>query len=1580
MRGWRITAWVFIWVFVALAVLMLSARVHLDTPAAHEAGRAALAELVTGEMAGTLEVGRVTHLSPWKVAVEDARIYDPDGRLVIRGERLSAEADLVALRRGVLRFPRGHVEGGELVLYEGEDGLPSFLDAFGAASPSPPGTPPDPNGVLAIVDELRLDGLRVHGEVAGVRGIVIEDVSARLGLRIDDRVEDGVDVRIHALSGRVTGPTPFPVELESVRARITDDPTAGIAVHVVARTVGEDGAAGDRVAARFALASPRPAAEPELDLWVHLDPLRFATLAESGFVAPAEALRGALRGHVHVTGPLDALRARGWVRSDAGPIGLEGTLRLGEPMHLDLEARTGGLRLDALVDGAPALDLRGAVGVRLDDGEDPRVRASFAPFTYDDLQIPGGTVEGRLAPDALHIDRAALNIRGGELEASGSVGFDGVVDLHVRGDIRDFAADPTLRALVPGLRGGGRLDARLRIDGDEITLDAQGRWVFTRLRYGPLYVGALVATGYVRGDLRAPTLALGVDVRDVVLADLPLGSGSGRIDGVGPYAVGLALTSPLGPLGSAARRRRPSPTAAPDAVVDATETPSQAVAWREEGAARTARRARRIALDGRVDLRQGLRVDLGSLELAAGRERWTGSLRGLRVEGTRVELGALALASGAQRIQGSGRWQRRGEDTMRVEVAALDLARLRQLLRGWLPDTVPAVEGVLGGTATLGGDLERQPTLALDAQIAGGRFGAAIPGAMEGSLLLRYDGGRLDADVGAILEGAGEIEAHVQGTLDTDVRLRDAAADGAYELRARVGDVDLDLLTLLTDELPTLRGRASGSLRASGDLQVFDFEADLQVPALEVAPLPPLGARLHLAYAEGAFVARAGFDDEHGQLAEGEASVVLDLRSTLEDPSILPLLLDTAPWRVALRVPRRRLDRFPPALVEGFPGADKLEASATLTFRGGAYRPQGDLLANVAWTGSERRGCGDAARPRAAINARLRDGVTHADVSGFVGGEQVVWAEAHAPTPIATWLRDTSAFAPPPTRLDLWAIDVPSARLPVLCEHADGPITAALEVHNLFGARPRAELEVSSIGVVLRELATGGSGEPRVRAQTRPLDVGMRATLGGGALEADARISWWNEGRTTLRARLPMTWQGVELPIPSEDAYLTSRLTLDRTPLDAPLYWVDEIREPSGTLQGELAIHGPWRAPRFEGSVDILDGRLTIPAFGQRLEDVTGLVLFEGDRIAFQDVRARDGDGVAVIAGGLELEGLQPRRADLVLRAESFPVRQEGSVLARLTGSARLGTELQPDGLDGELVVDGLAVWLARDAGRTPQSLTLHPDIHVVGVDPEPADEGEPYAVRLRIDAREPFTVKGEDFAALLAAQLQLEHEGGLSLEGYVRLEAGHFDVFGKRFDVERGALSFDGGATLDPQVSLVANHELRSRPGELVSVTASGRLSEPSIRFSSTLTNDRAEIIALLISGDIRGDTAQEVERAPTDFLAGIAAGALTLTLREEFGQVVPTIALEGNRYGGTRIRGGWRLEELLPETIRRVIQGVYVEGFFNTVGADGTERRTVGLLDYGFRLELAFPRNIVNTNTFSPPDNFSLDVTWQP
>ncbi|MCB9600509.1 MAG: translocation/assembly module TamB domain-containing protein [Sandaracinus sp.] len=1539
----RRLAVVLFFVLVGVASLGISAQLHLDTPIGREAGRRVLVELVSAEIAGSLDAEEVLSLAPDEAWVANVTIRDPDGRPVIVGERVHVRFDPWALLRGEVRFPLGEVIGGELVLYESESGLPTFVDAFGSSTPRAPDAPFEPGSVLAIVERLDIRDLRVRGTLLGVEGLEVEDVRARLALRIDDRIPEGFELRVDEADGRVVAPFGKELQLVSTSARVRDD-ASGTRLHARLRT-GD----GEELGVLLDYARPDGASATDgddvLDLLLRLDPVRAETVAGSGLAPWAEPLVGEVRGHVRLRGPPDDLELRGWLRTEGGGVAVAG--RLASDSDSEVTARTHALQLDRLVDGASSARVRGRARLALPVEGDPRVDADLDPFRLGELEVPASHLEGSLGEEQLNVDVLRVTTPGGTLEARGRVGFDGSVDLRVEGDVGQLADEPTLAGLVPGARGLARFEATLALDPDG-ALRADGRWVLTRFRYGPVYVGVLVATGRIDGNVRAPEVALRLGLRDVRVDERPLGDGTGRVEG-GPTSYRVELD--------------------------------------------TQRDARRVGLGGRVVVDDGFRVDLSRVELAEGRLRWTGELTGLTSRGTVLSLERARLRSGNQRVEASGVWRRsRGEDAIELAANELDLGELRALLRGWV-EGLPDVDGRVSGTASVGGDLERQPRLHVDATLADGRVGAVA--GLDGSVLFQYADGLLVGDLGLTAAGSGELELDLRGTLDRDLRFRDALEYAAFHVDGRGRDLDLGLLQHLPFELPELRGRASGSGHADGGFDAFDFEANVDIPALQFElpeswreegepPLsPPLGFRGRVGYADGGLTLRGSFRDDGGQLAEAEASVLLDLLSTLEDPSLLPSLLDVAPWRLALRLPPRRVDRWPLALRRGIPSPESLLASATLTLRGGAYRPAGDLAANVAWVGPEIHACGSPSRPRVELLAHLENGATHFGLTGLVDDRRVVFGEADAATPVDAWLRAPESFALPSTRATLWAVELPLDRLPYVCQDVEGPITASIEIERLFGARPRLVAELSSDSLHVRQVSRDASGTTRIRSRSPALSTRAHAELGNGRANADVEMAWWNGGLTRATAGTALRWdEDVWLPEVPEDARLDGSAELVDTPLEAALLFVPQVSEAHGGLFGHVDVRGELRDPLLEGEIELRDGGLAIPALGQRLDDVEGMVLLEGRNLVLQRFEAHDGDGVASLAGDISLEGFAPRRADLALDADSFPVRQEGSVLARLTGQSRLGADFYEGGLQGTVVVDGLSVWLGDDAGRTPQSLAPHPDIVVLGRETADEEPAEPYSVSLHVDARRPFTIKGDDFAAELVAVLELGYVDALQLKGEVELRSGHFDIFGKRFDVERGALFFDGETDLDPSVNLVAVHELRSRSGETVTVTASGRLSEPVIRFTSSLTNDRAEIIALLVSGEVRGETAQDVERAPTDFLAGIAAGVLTLSLREEFGQVVPTIVVEGNTYGGTRIRGGWRLEDVLPESLRRVIRGVYIEGFFNTSGQDGEgSRRTVGQVqDYGFLLELALPRNVVNTNTFTPPNNFSLDVTWQP
>lgn len=1513
-----------LWIVVILAALLLSLWAHISTQDGRDVARNVLDDYVSGEMAGSLVIGSFEELQWWGGEAVDVDLLDPEGRVVLHAERVTVRLDLKALREGRLRFTHGRVRGGEVVLYPDEEGIPSFISVFEAAVPS--SEPPSPDGIVAIVEDLHVEDFVVRGDVLGLEGVRVEDVRAHGHLLIDSREEFPVDIRIFDGSGRVVAPFPYETELERIVGRVRDDPEHGTRFHVRARTNE-----GDAIRVNVEYRKYDPNEDEELDLLVNADPVHLERLAESG-LGFAEILTGPIRGYIRLRGPTDELRIIANLETPGGRVTLDGEIPTERAGTVTL--RTDSLWLDQVIIGAPPIEIRGELTIST--GESTDLVVALDPFTYEGFEIPATRVQGRFTEDGFVITEANADVvGGGELTVSGNVGFDGSIDLTVSGRVARLDREPNIRRLVPGLSGSASLNGTVRHGSGELFVD--GRWVFYDVRYGPARAQRLVALGGVRGPTDALQVRLGLEANTASVADIPFGNGTGRLDG-GPalYTGSLSMSH--------------------------------------------ADRALAFSATGRMS-EGGVRLDVTPIEIRSRSERWSGSVQGLYVGSSILEVAAFALGSGTQRVTGSGRWvQRRGrDDELHIEASSVDIGSIV----AFLGEPLPQIDGVFTGSADIGGDLEAQPTIDVDVTFERGRV-LDVAG-LDGSLLARYVNGLLEIDAGIMVEGGGELDLEVRGSFDTDQRLRDVYSLGAYGAVVKLRNLDLALLASLgLERLPPIEGRAGGVINASGALDLFDFHGQIEVPALRVADFPTIGVATSFAFEEGAVVARVLTHDAGGELIEAEGSVLLDLLSALEEPELLLPMLDASPWRLAMRMPPRELGTLPAPIAQRIPGADMLRGSLSMTLRGGAYIPRADLLANVEYAGELHDAlCGIDAAPRATIRGRLRNDQADADIVGFVGPAQVLHVEANATTPLADWLRQPDSFVAPATDVNAYLINAPLEGVPTACQYAAGPLSANLELRNLFAEGSTAFLELFSDSLSARRLETAMHGRHRdvtVREETPSSRFRMVAELANGALTTDGELSWWNGGTTTFSGEIPMRWGG-DLPIPEieESAELSASSDFDDMPLAAAVTWVSAIANVEGGLTGSLRVQGPYLQPSFSGEVELAEGRVEIPSVGQQLEDVGGTFLLEDDRITFQGIRVRDGDGSARVAGDVTLDRFSPELVNLRLEARQFPIRQEGSVLATIDGDASVTARFEPRLLDGSVEVQSLHVRLAQDLGRTPQDLAEHPEVHIVGRR-SAAPPDDPYTIMFDVDTIEPIAVKHDDFAANASARLTVLYaDPRFEITGAVTLGQGHFDVFGKRFEVERGAMVFDSAHPFDPEVNLSAVHNLRS--SETVTVSASGRLSDPVIRFASSRTNDRAEIIAMLVSGDIRRETDTEIERAPTDFLAGIAAGVLTLSLREQFGTFIPTIAIESNELGGARIRTGWRLEDFLPERIREVVQGAYVEGFFNTTGEDGGDQRTLGQLhDYGFRLEIAWPRNLVNAATYSPPTNFSLDVTYEP
>lgn len=1531
---YRLVSWFLSWPLVALVSLVVSVLFHLDTDLGRRLGRDLLNEFVSGEMQGTLHAGYIKQLRLWRSVVKDVFVYDPDGRAIIYGETVELGIDPIAALRGKLRFYYADLTGGWVDLVDDEDGAPTFLAAFEASDQ----TPTEGEPFHAIVDDVDIRNLEVTGELLDLKGLRVVDLDTK------GRMEFYwiTDIEIWSAEGRIVSPFPFDAHIENIVGSVHTD-ARGTQVTATARRDEE------HMTAELVY-RPRQGAEPEdpydLDLFVRVEPVRAETLYDVGFDW-AESLKGAATGWVRLWGPEGDYRLQAEVDTVGGKARVKGEL----PSEgiTRIEITTPRIQLGKLVGGAPDVTANG----RLELTSDPRdervlgVEIETDGFQYDSFHIPPLIAKLRARDDGLDIDSVTADYAGGTLHMDGHVEYEGLTEIHVVGEVPDVSTDPNFQHFAPDIKGNAEFDLRIRrtVGGDFGT----NGWVrFDRFDYGAIRAHFMILEGRVWGDPLAPKVDLELDGAAVRVAGYPIGNGKAVIRG------------------------------GPDKYSATGE-------FRAPG-------DRRAEFRARVEAEEAVyRLDVDTIELAVGELSWRGLVDNLTLD---VEKGIffdrILMGKGSQRLEARGEWLFDGPDDIVADLQNFDLAVLKILY----PDEDLELEGRVDLHFEFRGDLDEEPTIVAEGTLTDATIWDITP--VNAAYLIGFDDGVLDADAQVDLGGRGNFTLNSSGYIDPlPGGVLASLREGVYETTLSTGAMDLTLLELfLEEDMPDVEGSANAQIRFSGPIDAPSFEGSLGIPDLAFRQWGPVELTSRFRYEYGVLLARTQLGDDDGELLEAEGSVLVDLVHLARNPSETVEALETSPWRLSMRVPPRRFSAFPKELTERLvPDSDRLQVAGSLTIAGGAFRTRGDLHASFDWLSKSSEGlCGSESSPRATLRATLEDGVTKLSMDGVVGDAKVLDVEAASETPVDDWLKAAEVPSWPVTRISADFYDAPSENIPYLCRYAAGTIVAKLRATGLFGDNPNLSLSLSSDDLRARRL------EPARRTttvntiiETPPTTNQVAASYADGFGELNADLQWWNGGATTIAAKLPLKWDSTH-PIPElgQRGEITGRADFDRMPLQAALAWIAGAVNVEGILEGSVSAQGPARNPSFVGSVDLSDGQVDLRAVGQTLEDMSGRAIFDEDGLAITGLRMSDSGGSAELNGRVGLRRLSLNKLDLQARSKAFPLRQEGLIVARLTGNVRMLADFEDEGLDGEVRMRSLEVDIP-ESSATPQDLAPHPEVFIMGETSEAAREPPAYPVHLKLYSENRLVIRSREqsFYVEASADLDTTIAQDLLVDGTVRLHTGNFRVFGKRFEVRSGSMVFDGQPEMDAKVDLVARHSLRGS-NDTVTVTVSGRLSNPTIEFSSSVpTTGEAQVIALLVTGTTRqqrglGATTAQASQETTNFLTGVAAGLASASLQSQFGGFAPTFGIQqGQAYaddveGDTAVQVGFNVDSVLPENVP--IRGLYVEGQFVARRAEGGPNTTAQAQRPGFLIEALWPLNFVTTGTFAPPSNWSIDITWEP
>jgi autotransporter translocation and assembly factor TamB len=1515
----RVALRVVLWSLFGVVALIGSASYHIELQLARRIARDFLNEFVTHEIRGELAIGRFDELSLEHAVARHVFLYDGEGRRIISAERVEVDPDLAQLRHGVLHFRVGRIYGGTVRLVSNESGDPSLFTTF---EPRHPGSGGGAEPLHALVDRIELHDLTLYGQVVELHGVRAEHIYAAGRLEVAHTVEIAI-ARAH---GKLVLPFDFVGNIEQLSGTISTDPMRGVKLDARARRDLE------QASAHIEYRSLAPSLPQELELTILSPSVSPDTLRRMGF-AFAQPLAPLLHGQVHLAGPPSQLELEAQVESEAGGADVHGMVT--GPQGLSVQISSPRLVVDKLIEGAPSVTARGILIISVPaPDESPHLHAELAALNYRGLLVPPFELDGVMEPDGIRIERARAT-QGGQISVRGRAGFDGRSDLRIDAHFATVQRDPNLSRYVDNLEGTLTAAVRVRTPPSKqhAQLDVSGRVELRDAQYGSLHAKSIELSGTMKGDPALPKVNLQVKADEFAVLSYNFGAARFSLRG-GPHDY----------------------TAQGEFVAKGQKT----FAFNAVVAA---------------DL-QGFVVQADPIEFTVGDASWRGLVRDLKVVNERyVELGLLRLASRAQRLEASGILRVKGEHSLRAQLQNFDLTAVRALLGS---ERFPISHGYADANLEIRGAVAR-PIL-------------TVQGAVREAKLLNYDtidalyavdyqSGRVEFDSEVDLRGRGTLHLTGQGELDATLSdPREALKGGLYNLAFTSSNLDLMLVPRLKNVIEG--GRVDGSLELQGGLDSITWTGNLTAKNLRFHGWQPIELATGFQFDHNELTSSMSAKDARGTLAKADVNVQVNWEALRKDPTVYVRQLTANDFQVQGQTLDRPISQLPfpvrwanafPVRVESnfeFQRSDgRLSGSAH-----GVTRPEGQL---------------SDATCKLSMSSELRsDWQLSAErvelaFEGLLDGHTVATGQGGVSWPFDAFLRGEQVSAVPSADFMGHADVDKLERAPGLCRHGRGQLHARWDLRSLFGEAPSAEIALKATLQPEVRVAAGETEQVVIACQSQPLQLDLSVKGAGDRIDIRGQSNGCSAGPSSLNAQIPVAWDAAHrIPQLDKNRELKAALQMQDAELKPLFDYLPGTLGFSARGNGRVTVSALHDSVDYRGQLTVTDGELYAVPMGQELHNIGVALTANGNWLKVESLHARHARGTLDADGGIGMERWWPRRIQMGTVLKDFPVEREGIELAWLTGSAAVIGDIERDRSRIAIKLHDLAVRLPDTSNRSPLSLDPHPDIALV-TDAPRSQSSKGYDFEIAIDGRQQFSARRNDFEAALSAELAVQFQDpDLRVGGYFEFRRGTFDVFGKRFELNRGSMRFDGGLELNPEVNLVATHQPDTVGATPVYVNVSGTLDKPVVSFSSDQCPGEAAVV-FLVSGrcPTEADTNSADTRSTAEaFGAGIVGGILTLGARRQLGGLIPQLSVESAAAGTrTRFKAGF---EAVPKFMRPLVQRMYVQGAVSTpdnnIGGGGTTQTTT---TPDFLIELYFPNNIVGAGKVAPVTrSWGLDVTWEP
>ena len=331
-----------------------------------------------------------------------------------------------------------------------------------------------------------------------------------------------------------------------------------------------------------------------------------------------------------------------------------------------------------------------------------------------------------------------------------------------------------------------------------------------------------------------------------------------------------------------------------------------------------------------------------------------------------------------------------------------------------------------------------------------------------------------------------------------------------------------------------------------------------------------------------------------------------------------------------------------------------------------------------------------------------------------------------------------------------------------------------------------------------------------------------------------------------------------------------------------------------GQLTAEIRLQGTSTDPSLSGTVAMRNGRLGLPRFGIATTNTDVDAIMEGNAIQFQQATARSGEGTINASGKVTFETLTSLMLDLDVGASEFLAWDTPEYRIVTNGQVALGGSLFESEVSGEVDILRADFYSgASDDEAALKAVTLTEEdirmlerefaIRLSERDTTTFSWYEALSMDLDVSLRRNTWLRSRsnpEMAIQFTGDLDLTKSAFAPQEVFGSIEVvperSHITEFGKRFEINRGTLTFNGSLT-DPLLNVEAQYDVPSRRtldnAVQIFMDATGPLSDVNLVLRADPAMELTDIVAYILTGRPASDALQ-LGGAGSEALIGAGTG----------------------------------------------------------------------------------------------------------